>query len=402
MYQNLTDAVLGMHEWFVSGRQADFLTGYEADEAKLVQTDRALKRWARLRTFIGQCVVGITVVSVIYWSGKAYAADALEVTLIAAFVLAVFPLMDAFLPVSEAVERIPGYRQSIDRLQGIEQGAAKEKSESTLPLLSKEEVQVMIGNGMDIRVEELSFSYVSEKECSGTTNRDTSSDTSVLKGISLHVPRGAKVAVIGRSGSGKSTLLQLIQGAWIPDAGSVTLGGVAAARFGEEIPSVMSVLNQSPHLFDTTLQNNIRLGRPNASDEEVMEAVRQAQLEPLLAALPDGIHTRMQEAGQRFSGGERQRVALARILLQQTPIVILDEPTVGLDPVTEAELLSTILTTLHDRTLIWVTHHLIGVEQMDEVIFMERGEIKMRGTHEQLLAHSTRYQKLYQLDRPEM
>ncbi|MFH0070888.1 amino acid ABC transporter ATP-binding/permease protein, partial [Peribacillus sp. NPDC056705] len=213
---------------------------------------------------------------------------------------------------------------------------------------------------------------------------------------------GAKVAVIGRSGSGKSTLLQLIQGAWIPAAGSVTLGGVAAARFGEEIPSVMSVLNQSPHLFDTTLQNNIRLGRPNASDEEVMEAVRQAQLEPLLAALPDGIHTRMQEAGQRFSGGERQRVALARILLQQTPIVILDEPTVGLDPGTEAELLSTILTALHDRTLIWVTHHLIGVEQMDEVIFMERGEIKMRGTHEQLLAHSIRYQKLYRLDRPEM
>ncbi|MFH0070889.1 amino acid ABC transporter ATP-binding protein, partial [Peribacillus sp. NPDC056705] len=152
---------------------------YEADEAKLVQTDRALKRWARLRTFIGQCVVGITVVSVIYWSGKAYADDALEVTLIAAFVLAVFPLMDAFLPVSEAVERIPGYRQSIDRLHGIERGTVEEKSENTLPLLSKEEVQVMIGNGIDIRVEELSFSYVSEKECS-ETNRDTSSDTSVL------------------------------------------------------------------------------------------------------------------------------------------------------------------------------------------------------------------------------
>jgi ATP-binding cassette subfamily C protein CydC len=153
-------------------------------------------------------------------------------------------------------------------------------------------------------------------------------------------------------------------------------------------------------LFDTTLANNIRLGQPDATEAEIRDAVALARLEPLVASLPEGLLTRMQEAGQRFSGGERQRVALARILLQKTPVVILDEPTVGLDPKTERELLSTMFSSLQDRTLIWVTHHLVGVERMDEILFMENGQIVMRGTHDELMEHYPRYRNLYLLDRP--
>ncbi|WP_375377896.1 ATP-binding cassette domain-containing protein [Paenibacillus sp. MZ04-78.2] len=108
----------------------------------------------------------------------------------------------------------------------------------------------------------------------------------------------------------------------------------------------------------------------------------------------------MHETGQRFSGGERQRVALARILLQDTPVVLLDEPTVGLDPRTERELLATIFDTLRDKSLIWVTHHLVGAEQMDEIIFMENGRVEMRGTHAELMERYPRYRNLYRLDRP--
>ncbi len=209
------------------------------------------------------------------------------------------------------------------------------------------------------------------------------------------------MAVIGRSGAGKSTLLKLIQGALAPTAGTVTINGLSASAWGDRMPEVISVLNQSPHLFDTTVANNIRLSRAEATDEEVLQAAEAAQLGPLIASLPKGLDTPMRETGQRFSGGERQRVALARVLLQNTPVLILDEPTVGLDPRTERELLSTVFRTTQGKSLIWVTHHLVGAEQMDEVIFMEHGQIVMRGTHVELLEKEPRYRNLYQLDRPE-
>lgn len=418
LYQKLTDAVLGMHEWYVSGRQQQFLTGYEEDEAGVDRTDRALKRWARLRGFIGQTVVAVTVVTVVYVAGKQYAGGSLDVTLIAAMVLAVFPLMDAFLPVSEAVERIPQYGQSVQRLKAIGHG---EDSATTgypvQPPLSRDEMAAVIRSGAHIRVEAASFQYEANGRDAAHQPEATDSahsarwagaaasgcldnGTHALRNISLDVPAGAKVAVIGRSGAGKSTLLQLIQGVLAPSSGTVTIGGMDAARFGDDISSVISVLNQSPHLFDTTLANNIRLGRPDATEEDIRQAAAMARLTPLVDSLPEGLHTRMQEAGQRFSGGERQRVALARILLQKSPVVILDEPTVGLDPRTERELLSTIFSSLQDRTLIWVTHHLVGVEQMDEILFLEQGKVLMRGTHDELMERYPRYRGLYRLDRP--
>jgi ATP-binding cassette subfamily C protein CydC len=133
----------------------------------------------------------------------------------------------------------------------------------------------------------------------------------------------------------------------------------------------------------------------------MMDAVDRAQLSGLVASLPAGLNTPMRETGQRFSGGERQRVALARVLLQNTPILILDEPTVGLDPRTERELLSTIFRSTTGKTLVWVTHHLVGAEQMDEIIFMEQGKIIMQGSHADLMEREPRYRHLYELDSPQ-
>ncbi|AHV99681.1 amino acid ABC transporter ATP-binding/permease protein [Paenibacillus sabinae] len=221
-----------------------------------------------------------------------------------------------------------------------------------------------------------------------------------VRDLTLDIPQGKKIAIIGRSGAGKSTLLKMIQGALAPTAGAVTINGMAAASYGEQIPSIISVLNQRPHLFDTTVANNIRLGDPEASEEQIAQAGALAKLGDLIDSLPAGYDTRVREAGLRFSGGERQRIALARILLQNTPVVLLDEPTVGLDPRTERELLSTIFAAMEGKTLIWVTHHLVGAERMDEVIFMENGRVEMRGTHAELMASEPRYRRLYELDRP--
>jgi ATP-binding cassette subfamily C protein CydC len=221
-----------------------------------------------------------------------------------------------------------------------------------------------------------------------------------VDGVSIDIPQGKRIAVIGRSGAGKSTLLKLIQGALEPMEGSVMINDRAAVDYGEEIPRLISVLNQSPHLFDTTVANNILLGRPEASEEEILQAAEQARMGELIASLPEGLNTPMRETGQRFSGGEQQRIALARVLLQNTPVLILDEPTVGLDPRTERALLSTIFQATSGESLIWVTHHLVGAEHMDEIIFMEHGRIIMRGTHAELMEREPRYRNLYNLDRP--
>ncbi len=407
LYQKLTDAVMGIGDWVISGRSADFLHEYEQDEAAVMHKERKLRAWARWRGLIGQLVVGLAVVSMIYWSGGQAAAGQIDYTLIAAFVLVVFPLADAFLPVSEAVQRLPEYRESLNRLERISgggDGSGEGRAEGRRPAGStgrkgrrsedlggvsvSPEAIAGAASSAHLKLEQVRFAYVA-------------GDSNSVDGVTLDIPQGKRVAVIGRSGAGKSTLLKLIQGAIAPAAGAITINGMPPADFGDDgIPRIISVLNQSPHLFDTTVANNIRLGRPDAEMEEIARAAELAQLGGLLAGLPQGLDTPMRETGQRFSGGERQRVALARVLLQNTPVLILDEPTVGLDPRTERELLSTIFQSTTGKTLVWVTHHLVGAEEMDEIIFMEHGRILMRGTHAELMDREPRYRNLYHLDCP--
>lgn len=383
LYQKLTDAVLGMGDWVISGRQSQFVETYEADERKVAQTDAALRSWARLRTFIGQAVIGVGVLSMLYWAAGEFADGAIAGTLIAAFVLVVFPVADAFLPVSEAVEKIPQYRNSLERLSGVDgtEPNVVSKKASVVDALP----QAM--KSTHIKLENVGYHY-------------GAADNWSVRDLNLDIPQGKKIAIIGRSGAGKSTLLKAIQGVIQPSAGSVTINGLAAAAYGEHIPSIIAVLNQSPHLFDTTVANNIRMGDPKASEQAIKEAGALAKMDTLISSLPDGYDTFVREAGQRFSGGERQRIALARILLQNTPVVILDEPTVGLDPRTERDLLKTMFEAMKGKSLIWVTHHLVGAEQMDEVIFMENGSVEMRGTHADLMKKEPRYRRLYELDRP--
>ncbi|WP_442602312.1 thiol reductant ABC exporter subunit CydC [Paenibacillus sp. KN14-4R] len=400
LYQKLTDAVLGISDWKISGRSAQFLDTYESDESHVTKVERSLSSWGRWRNMIAQGVVGLIVVTLIYWTGQQYADGKMAVTFIAAFVLVTFPIMDAFIPISEAIEKIPQYQDSLTRLNAINEpvgdgathGARNDTDVSTI----SDEVLNQAKQQADIHIQHVRFAY----EAQAVAGVDDGQQLWSVDDVSLDIPQGKKIAIIGRSGAGKSTILKLIQGAILPVSGEVSINGLPADSYGESIPSIISVLNQSPHLFDTTVANNMRLGRRSASDEEIAAVAEQVRLGTLIDSLPNGYQTQMQEAGKRFSGGERQRIALARVLLQETPVVILDEPTVGLDPRTERELLRTMFQTMEGKSLIWITHHLVGAEHMDEVIFMEDGKIEMRGTHEQLMEKFPRYRNLYHLDRP--
>jgi ATP-binding cassette subfamily C protein CydC len=379
LYRQLTDAVFGLSDWLISGKQQFFLEQFTASSAKMNAIDKKMRYWSQYRAFLLQVVSGIILVSVAIWAGNKAGAGDIYPAYIAAFTLVVLPILEALVPVSAAVEKIPAYEESMQRIDDIRIQMPEQQEQGGVVA---EEVNEGI---IDIR--QVSYRYPGEERLA-------------LQNISLTIPHGQKIAIIGKSGAGKTTLLQLLQGILSPLEGTVSINGCAAQAYRDKIHERIAVLNQKPYLFATTVANNIRLGDPTATPEDIARVAEQVKLNDYLASLENGFDTHMEEAGQRFSGGERQRIALARILLKNTPIVILDEPTIGLDPKTERDLLRTMFNALQGKTIIWITHHLIGVENMDDILFMDQGRIIMQGTHKELLQTSSRYRNLYELDRP--
>ncbi|EUJ30933.1 putative ABC transporter ATP binding protein required for expression of cytochrome BD [Listeria floridensis FSL S10-1187] len=381
LYSQFTDAVFGLSDWMFSGRAKSFIKGYEQDEKDLLKVETKQFHFVNWRDFFSQLIIGAAVVVMVYWSAGEADKGAFSATLIAAFTLAILSLGEAFVPVSSAVSDKSLYQDSLERLGKIE--------DPSLPDFEHEmeQNQYIETKSVALKARNLSFQY-------------NPSSPLVLNQFNFTLLQGEKVAIIGRSGTGKSTFLKLVQGALLPTSGEITMNGVSVDEIRPQMAQAVSMLNQKAHLFSTSVLNNIRMGNQNATDEEVYEAARKVNMHDFIMSMPDGYKTQMAEMGARFSGGERQRIALARILLQNTPIVILDEPTVGLDPITERDLLKTIFETLKDKSLIWVTHHLVGAEKMDSVLFLEDGAILMQGTHSDLMQNEPRYRHLYELDRP--
>lgn len=383
LYNKFADAILGMSDWIFSGQSQVFVKKYDLLEEELLVIENRKNRFTAYRDFLSQLIIGIGVVLIIWWSNEQVGLGVFSPTLVAAFALALLSLGEVFMPVASAISERTTYVASVQRLHAME--------DNSLPnweAEGKEAEKTMIFPEMaPLKVERLGYQY-------------PGSAAKVINNLSLTIQPGEKWAIIGRSGTGKSTLLQLLQGVLQADSGFVTYGDINLATVGVHGSDLMGVLNQKAYLFDTTVENNIRMGKMTAKSEEIRAVAKQVGLDDLISQLPNGYKTQMQEAGERFSGGERQRIALARVLLQDTPIVILDEPTIGLDPITEKELLATMFETLKNKTVIWVTHHLIGVEKMDNIIFLENGSIELEGKHNQLLATNERYQRLYQLDKP--
>lgn len=380
LYTSLTDAVMGLSDWKISGNQQKFLTAYEDIEQRQDALEYAMNTFNRRRNLLFQAIIAVMTLLMIIFAGISANAGEFTHIWIAAFVLVVFPLAESFAPVSDAVSHLPNYETSLKRLDTIE---VEDENIASL----KEQVLNLKDQSLAISINNVTFKY-------DGTHQD------VLHQMNLHFQQGEKIAILGKTGSGKSTLAKLILGDLKPTKGSVKINEQDTSTIHEDIALIVGVLEQKPHLFDTTVMNNIRLGNVHATNEEVIEAAKKVQMHDYIESLPHGYNTRMHELGERFSGGERQRIALARILLQDTPIVILDEPTVGLDAITEKKLIDTILKSLEGKTIIWITHHLTGVDQMDRVIFIDNGTVFLEGSHQELLLNNSRYKRLYTLDHP--
>ena len=220
----------------------------------------------------------------------------------------------------------------------------------------------------------------------------------VLEKISFKVEPGSRVAIVGPSGSGKSTIVNLALRFWEPTHGAVRLGGHDLRRYAEkDLRETIGVVAQDTYLFNETLRNNLLLAKPGASDTEISSALERAQLAELINGLPQGLDSWVGEQGLRLSGGERQRLAVARALLKGAPVLVLDEPTANLDPSTEHRLLTEIYELMCGRATLVVTHRLVHMERMDEIVVLNQGRIVERGAHHQLLEAKGLYKRMVEV-----
>ena len=252
-----------------------------------------------------------------------------------------------------------------------------------LPQLSQAEQDAPL-NDCDIQLHDVSFSY------GGSDGKE------VLHHLDLTIPQGKFTALVGPSGGGKSTIARLAARFWDVTGGSITLGGRDIRELPlKQLSREISFVTQDNFLFDCSLKENIRLGKPGASDEEVFAAARAAQCEEFIGRLEHGWDTAAGDAGKQLSGGERQRIAIARAILKDAPIVILDEATAFTDPENEDKIQRSIMALSKGKTLLVIAHRLSTIQNADQIVVLEKGQIVDRGTQRELLSRCPLYQMLW-------
>lgn len=251
-----------------------------------------------------------------------------------------------------------------------------------------------------VRFDNVRFGYpaadkVSLASLESVATLDDRGGDEVLHGVSFSARPGEMVAIVGSSGAGKSTIAALISRLYDVDSGSVSIGGVDVRDLrASSLRETVGMVTQDGHLFHETLRSNLLLSKPDASDDEIWEALRRARLDHVVAAMPDGLDTVVGERGYRLSGGERQRVTIARLLLGHPRVVVLDEATASLDTESEAAVQAALHEALAGRTSIVIAHRLSTIRRADRILVVEDGRVVERGTHEELLSVDGRYRAL--------
>ncbi len=386
LYTELADNVLGIADWTCSGRRQDYLARHLDLQQRSSACEIAARRFDRRRDLLVQASFGCVAFAILLWAAGRFGGQPAAVSdaanWIAAFCLGFFPLTDEFSQLPGAAVEGAGHLGALEHLASV---ASTSGAPADRAPMQEAAPCAPVGSKPAIALQDAAFRYP-----------DAPADA--LDAIGLSIPYGQHIAILGRSGAGKSTLKALIHGDLSPTRGSIEIDGAPSCSLGEQMPRIMSVVHQDPYLFGTTLYDNLCVGRASATREEALDALDKVGLSNLVSSLPQGIDTMVDEGGLRFSGGERHRIALARILLADAPIVMLDEPFAGLDPVTESKLLATLLDVFADKTLIMITHHLKGIEHMDRVVFLENGSIALDGAPVDLKRTSARYRDLVAFD----
>lgn len=288
------------------------------------------------------------------------------------------------IPLLKSLSFLPTMPQLNYKIAALEQ--------ETAPLQQTD--AVFHGKNYDICFDHITFGY--EKSQPGPDGQPMVTMDEVIHDISFTAKAGQKTALVGESGSGKSTLAKLLIHYYDPQQGSISIGGQKITEMSlEALNSQVSYVAQDQYLFNTSILENIRIGRPDATDEEVLEAAKKAQCMEFLEKLPQGIHSMAGDAGKMLSGGQRQRISLARAILKNAPIIVLDEATAYADPENEEKMEAAIAELVKGKTLFVIAHKLPAIMNADQICVIEHGKLAATGTHAELLAICEEYKKLW-------
>lgn len=373
-----------------NARAVDSLLNYETvkyfnnEEYEAGLYDEDLERWERARLNnrlslsalnAGQAlIIGVALIVIMVMAVREVAAGDIS---LGDFIMINGFLIQLFIPLN-ALGFV--YREIRQALVNVEQLFALLGEK---PLVTDApDAPALQTRGGQVRFEGVSFAYHAARP--------------ILQDVSFEIPAGHKVAVVGASGAGKSTLARLLFRFYDVDNGAITIDGQDTRQVSQDsLRQAIGVVPQDTVLFNDTLYQNLAYGRPGASREEVLDAVRMAHLERFIESLPDGLETRVGERGLKLSGGEKQRVAIARVILKNPPILILDEATSSLDTVSEQAILDALNEISQRRTTLAIAHRLSTIRDADTILVMDGGRIVERGSHQQLLAAGGRYAELW-------
>lgn len=375
LYKKIVDTIDGLPDLLVFGYETKQLKHIDNSASGLMKTEKKMGYLEGVENALLLLVSSLGAISVLILAIKLAEIGKIRGVMIPVLSLTALTAFEAIIPLPGAAKLLESIVEAGNRLfEIVDQKPAVE--DPPKPAKPPKKYEISVNN--------VTFSY--------------SPDVTVLKSVTFNVREGGKIAIVGPSGAGKSTIANLLVRFWDYDSGSIKISGTELKSFSQHTArSLISLMTQRTYLFTGTIKENLLLGRPDATDEEIIEASKLARLHEFVKKLPEGYDTSVGEYGEFLSGGERQRVALARIILKNSPIIVLDEPTSNLDPITERAILDDIFENLQEKTIIFITHRLNHMELMDEIIVLKRGKIVERGKHHELLKLRGLYWKMWTL-----
>ncbi len=366
----LVDGIQGMPDLLAFGRDADYLSGLQASGGGAARAQLRLAARGGLANALNGLITHLTLWVMLVAAIPLVRDGGMEGVTLAVVALVTLASFEATLPLGPAAQRLEAALQSAERLFAA----------ADLPLpVTPPVAPAPAPASADLRIVGLTFGYAPDLP-------------PALADFALDLPVGRRVGLVGPSGAGKSTLVNLLMRFWEYEHGSIRLDGRELREYAfDDVRSQISVVGQNPTLFNGTLRANLLLARPAASQTELEQALAQVQLADWAARLPRGLDTWVGERGVQISGGERQRLAVARGLLRAAPIWLLDEPTAHLDPANRRAVTALLLEMTRGRSVIWITHELSELAEMDEVIVLKDGTVVERGAPRDLTAQGGWY-----------
>jgi len=369
----IVESLQGITELLVFGAHGRLLDSMQQHSRELISNQLKMSHIKGISTGLIIFFAGMAVATAIYIGVEFVSRDELGGAILALLGLAVFASFEAIWPLPIAYQYLGRTQTAARRLKEII---------DTKPAVIFAGHNTPAPSAFDLKFDRVSFRYSQHMPWA-------------ISGMDFEIPQGQRLAVLGETGSGKSTLINLLVRFWEPARGRILIGNKDIRNLNESaLRRCMAVVSQDAHMFNLSLRENLLLARPEASEADLYAALQTAQLSDFVNDLPEGANTWIGESGKLLSAGQSRRLAVARLILKDAPLWVLDEPTEGLDIITEQKIMDALYERMAGRTVLMITHRLVNLKGMDHIILLENGSIIEQGSHADLMRANSRYASL--------